>query len=987
MCSNKISPRRKKSTLLCHKNMSELCRPNSKKGEKPTVLQKDKPANVTTVLFEEDSTDGLLLAFVTENAMLQYNSIQVFGMKRIADGEELASCLKAVCNLEVDDTGRRMSKRADRRSMLIAAPSASHLIGDSSAKLFTVQFLGTANVSTEAWWKRVEMVARDAQFAALASPLAQASQTNRHKSVVEVYTEPFRNPERQVHNHFASEVVLSVSADSVSIVDCNTQELIVSTMTQSIFMVKKLPLPDDVLEIIEPGWAGAVGENDAPMDESKAGILLTDAQRKMVMEKVREGALTVDEAIAVVTKTEREIRRAERGQILCITFVDHELGLTHIITLLSKGGRPLETILEALARARKNAKLKLSDPFRELNHGQEVVLKNLAPGDVDLIQKAEIDRNMLTAVEHVGNGEFGEVYLANHVVGTREDGGEAIEVEEPRAVKTLKPKLPEHCAATFTAEAVVHLEFSHENIVKCLGVCMKQLPYLVVLEYCMYGDLKKVLTACKDSEVTLRGTELISYGRQIADALAYLTSIKIVHMDLATRNVLVAKGGILKVADFGLAKRYDKVGDKYTDGWKLNGKVRLPFLWIPPEALPEKQWNRAVLAYEPVFNEQTDMWSYGVLLWEMLTYGEAPYQFHDAKGLLPTLKRVFEGHRLKAPDSAPAMLSDLMEECFCANGERPKFADVESRLRKAVDGSSEKVRDIGHVLNAPKEEEIAQLSKEVSLQRQASVAVLRKQRSKATNIDGSAIPEAVAEGTEEGVSEAVDGGLGAVAEDGAAAASADGGAVKPRRASTHDEDEPDRGSIVEDDGMPVQDGEPGTPVRRVSRRPSQLMFNMDEWVLSEAGQLVRSPHPSRKPSEGPDGDAPVTPLVLVEDDDESESVSSPDVLKSFSVAQARRRLSTDGSGTVDADSSDDESTTSSMTSSPLAQQTEFFAETPVLTVSEGGVASAGAPAAATAMHSPMDAPAADALNPFGNDSDEESDEEIDIDAVLDAVKP
>lgn len=247
-----------------------------------------------------------------------------------------------------------------------------------------------------------------------------------------------------------------------------------------------------------------------------------------------------------------------------------------------------------MSKARKNAKLKETDPFEPLEPGV------FRPQKLVPLQEAELDRNTLTAIEHVGNGEFGEVYLANHVVDHNQVQGELVEVEERRAVKTLKPKLPDHCARTFTREALVHLDFKHDNIVKCLGVCMTQQPFLVVLEYCMYGDLRKVLVACQDRELEVRATEFMSFGKQIADALAYLTAKRIVHMDIATRNILVGTGSTLKVADFGLAQSYNKGANS----WTLKGKLRLPFLWVPPECLPEKLWNPSKTEYEPQFNEQ-----------------------------------------------------------------------------------------------------------------------------------------------------------------------------------------------------------------------------------------------------------------------------------------------------------------------------------------------------------------------------------------------
>lgn len=104
----------------------------------------------------------LSFSFVTENPFLRYNSIHVFGMKRVADGQDLSDCMRAICGLEVDQTGRRMSKvsnpgTSNRHSVIsdILGPPGSPTVSDGSERIFTVQYLGSANVSSDAWWKRV----------------------------------------------------------------------------------------------------------------------------------------------------------------------------------------------------------------------------------------------------------------------------------------------------------------------------------------------------------------------------------------------------------------------------------------------------------------------------------------------------------------------------------------------------------------------------------------------------------------------------------------------------------------------------------------------------------------------------------------------------------------------------------------------------------------------------------------------------------------
>eukprot|EP00730_Choanoeca_flexa_P016279 TRINITY_DN7660_c0_g1_i3.p1 TRINITY_DN7660_c0_g1~~TRINITY_DN7660_c0_g1_i3.p1 ORF type:complete len:781 (+),score=272.61 TRINITY_DN7660_c0_g1_i3:134-2476(+) len=299
------------------------------------------------------------------------------------------------------------------------------------------------------------------------------------------------------------------------------------------------------------------------------------------------------------------------------------------------------------------------------------------PGD---LFKRQIHRVDLLPRKAIGAGQFGQVYLAEQVVkdGEGEDGGNRIK----RAVKMLRGGATPEDKEEFTQEAQVMLDMDHDNLVQMIGVAMQQRPWLMVLEFLQYGDLRNVLKGCKAKDITLRYDEQLSFAVQIAKGMEHLANLRMVHMDLAARNCLVAQNNLVKVADFGLTRKLPE-GQDY---WQSSQVLKLPVKWCSIEALDDR-----------LFSEKSDVWAFGIVMWEITSYGAMPYQ--DLK-TQEVQRKVREGARLEPVPGTNEDYFAIAKSCWRVDRDaRPKFSSISGELSTYLRTfSTGAVRDIGAAL-------------------------------------------------------------------------------------------------------------------------------------------------------------------------------------------------------------------------------------------------------------------------------------------------
>ncbi|XP_070537282.1 tyrosine kinase receptor Cad96Ca-like [Ptychodera flava] len=236
----------------------------------------------------------------------------------------------------------------------------------------------------------------------------------------------------------------------------------------------------------------------------------------------------------------------------------------------------------------------------------------------------ELKRSDITTIAILGEGNFGLVEKA----ALKNLGGQAGAVEV--AVKHLKLEGEAEAKVIFDKELKVasSLEY-HPNVITFIGFVTLEDPRLLVFEFAQQGELLKYL---KQSKMTgISPDKLVKFTLDVANGMSYLSSKAIIHRDLAARNILVS-GDTCKISDFG----FSRLGEIYV---KMS-KDRIPIFWTAPECL---------VASKAKYNTKTDVWSYGVLMWEIMSLGERPY----SSGLKGRIKQYLEGGgRLTKPRGA-----------------------------------------------------------------------------------------------------------------------------------------------------------------------------------------------------------------------------------------------------------------------------------------------------------------------------------------------
>ncbi|XP_013862871.1 insulin receptor a [Austrofundulus limnaeus] len=287
----------------------------------------------------------------------------------------------------------------------------------------------------------------------------------------------------------------------------------------------------------------------------------------------------------------------------------------------------------------------------------------LSTNDVYEEDEWEVPRDKINILRELGQGSFGMVYegIAKDIIK-----GEG---ETRVAVKTVNESASLRERIEFLNEASVMKAFSCHHVVRLLGVVSKGQPTLVVMELMTHGDLKSYLRSLRPDAENNPGRppptlkEMVQMAAEIADGIAYLNAKKFVHRDLAARNCMVAHDLTVKIGDFGMTR------DIYeTDYYRKGGKGLLPVRWMAPESLKDG-----------VFTANSDCWSFGVVLWEISTLAEQPYQGLSNEQVL---KFVMDGGFLDRPDNCADRLHNLMQMCWQYNPKmRPTFQEIIEMLK------------------------------------------------------------------------------------------------------------------------------------------------------------------------------------------------------------------------------------------------------------------------------------------------------------------
>ncbi|XP_053561309.1 insulin receptor-related protein [Bombina bombina] len=270
----------------------------------------------------------------------------------------------------------------------------------------------------------------------------------------------------------------------------------------------------------------------------------------------------------------------------------------------------------------------------------------------------EFQREKITILKELGQGSFGMVYE-----------GVAMEIVKGEPVTKVALKTVNELATTrerieFLNEASVMKAFKCHHVVRLLGVVSQGQPALVIMELMTRGDLKSYLRSLRPEaenknkmpQPSLK--DMIQMAGEIADGMAYLNAKKFVHRDLAARNCMVSEDLTVKIGDFGMTR------DIYeTDYYRKGGKSLLPVRWMSPESLKDG-----------IFTPHSDVWSFGVVLWEIATLAEQPYQGMANEQVLHF---VMDNGILEKPENCPDRLHELMRWCWQKNPkQRPYFIEI-----------------------------------------------------------------------------------------------------------------------------------------------------------------------------------------------------------------------------------------------------------------------------------------------------------------------
>jgi hypothetical protein len=296
----------------------------------------------------------------------------------------------------------------------------------------------------------------------------------------------------------------------------------------------------------------------------------------------------------------------------------------------------------------------------------------------------EVDIHNVRAKGNLGVGQFGQVVLAETVgvslmdlglSDTNDDKSVSVLV----AVKKLKPNADQFVKEAFEKEIKFMSRLRHENVVQLLGICLRG-DVFIVMEYMENGDLNQYLHKCEiappgsiPGKNQLTPSTLLYMSMQIANGMKYLALFHFIHRDLATRNCLVGKNNEVKIADFGMSR---SLYSSYY--YRIRGRAMLPIRWMANECFYGK------------FSEKTDVWAFGVTMWEVFTFAKKqPYENLTDQEVIDDAIKGPDRQLLTIPEHCPSEAFDVMVGCWVDDPERRStFEEVHSSLAAIYDSSS-----------------------------------------------------------------------------------------------------------------------------------------------------------------------------------------------------------------------------------------------------------------------------------------------------------
>nr|XP_021527765.1 focal adhesion kinase 1 isoform X24 [Aotus nancymaae] len=290
-----------------------------------------------------------------------------------------------------------------------------------------------------------------------------------------------------------------------------------------------------------------------------------------------------------------------------------------------------------------------TDDYAEIIDEEDTYTMPSKSYGIDEARDYEIQRERIELGRCIGEGQFGDVHQGVYI--SPENPALAV------AIKTCKNCTSDSVREKFLQEALTMRQFDHPHIVKLIGVITEN-PVWIIMELCTLGELRSFLQVRKYS---LDLASLILYAYQLSTALAYLESKRFVHRDIAARNVLVSSNDCVKLGDFGLS-RYMEDSTYYKAS-----KGKLPIKWMAPESINFRR-----------FTSASDVWMFGVCMWEILMHGVKPFQGVKNNDVIG---RIENGERLPMPPNCPPTLYSLMTKCWAYDpSRRPRFTELKAQL-------------------------------------------------------------------------------------------------------------------------------------------------------------------------------------------------------------------------------------------------------------------------------------------------------------------